>query len=115
MFIGLVLLVSIQGCESTPVTSDPPELACDEPNGIERALPPAFTGYDTPEDAARAWNETVDLPDGTWEESNSGTMILVGDDGHPVAKASVSELMESSVTTFDTTRYVSTSIDFCNP
>jgi len=112
--IGLVLVVCLQGCDSAPSSDEPPELICDEPTGIERALPPDFTGYESPENAARAWSETVDLPDGTWEGSNAGYMVLVDDDGNPVARATVTEMMESSATTFDTTRYVSSSIDFCD-
>lgn len=114
--LALILLIWLPGCESTVSERDGdlPKLACEKPTGIERALPPDFSGYRSPENAAQAWSETVDLPQGTWQESESDFMILVDEDGQAVARASISVSAESTGTAFDETRFVSPSIDFCD-
>lgn len=114
--LALILLIWLPGCEFTVSERDGdlPGLACEKPTGIERALPPDFSGYQSPENAAQAWRETVDLPEGTWQESERDFMILVDEDGQAVARASISIFTESTGTTFDETRFVSPSIDFCD-
>lgn len=115
VLIGLALMTWLPACTSTPsdTTSDSPELACEKPTGIERALPPDFIGYETPEEAAEAWSQTVDLPEGTWHEHNTRFMVLV-QDGHNVARASISTIEEPAATTSDGTRFMSPNIDFCD-
>lgn len=114
-----VVLASCGGAADSGSQSSVPdpggvELACEEPVGIERALGPEVRGHATRVEAADAWrSETADIPQGTWQEQSSDTMVLMSEEGERAGRASVTGITGNSITTFPEERFVSTSITYC--